>query len=310
MSESKENYVTLNSGALMPIVGYGTFLAKPGEVAAGVEAALKVGYRHIDCAECYENQAEIGEVFNRVFNDASTGIKREHVFITSKLWITDFKPSSVRPALEKCLKDLQLGYLDLWLMHIPVACEKKDGKIVGGRRLGYSLHDTWVEVEKAYKEKLCKSIGVSNFPVVLINDFQNKCEIVPAVNQIERHPYLAQNENVAFNKDCGISITAYAPLGAAGLMGSKFTDLKPPLENAAVVAVAAKHKKTAAQVLIRWSIDQGVVVIPKSVTASRIAENFNVFDFKLDEEDMKSINALDVGFRTFTQDWMGVPCFK
>lgn len=308
--EQKDAVAVLNTGAKMPLVGYGTFLSKPGEVGPAVEAALKAGYRHIDCAECYENQAEIGAVFNKVFNDPESGIKREDVFITSKLWVTYYHPDKVKAGLEKALQDLQLSYLDLYLMHIPISSEKKDGKIVATRRTGYSLHDTWKVLETCHKAGLAKAIGVSNFPAILMNDFQNGAEIVPAVNQIERHPYLSQMENVKFNQDLGVVVTAYAPLGAMGLMGKKFDKLKPLFTNDVIVAIAAKHKHTPAQVLIRWSVDSGVVVIPKSVTPSRIVENFSVFDFKLDEEDMKQIAALDCDFRTFAQDWPGVPCFK
>lgn len=309
MTEAKECFAVLNTGAKMPLVGYGTFLSKPGEVGPAVEAALKAGYRHIDCAECYENQAEIGAVFNKVFNDAASGIKREDVFITSKLWITDFHPDKVKAALEKALKDLQLTYLDLYLMHIPIASEKKDDKTVASKRSGFALLDTWKVLEKCHKDGMSKAIGVSNFPAILINDFQNAADIVPAVNQIERHPYLQQLETVKFNKACGIVVTAYAPLGAPGLMGDKFKDLKPLLSNDVIVAIAKKHSHTPAQVLSRWSVDSGVVVIPKSVNPTRIVENFNVFDFKLDEEDLKQIATLDASFRTFTQDWPGVPCF-
>lgn len=306
-----DRFVILNTGAKMPIVGFGTFLAKPGEVSTAIECALKAGYRHIDCAACYENEKEIGEVFNRVFNEEKS-VKREDVFITSKLWVTNFHPKDVRAGLEQTLKDLQLTYLDLYITHIPVPCEKKDGsKPVALRRAGYSLNDTWKKMEEAHKDGLCKAIGVSNYPAVMLNDLQNCCEIMPAVNQIERHPYLAQDANLAFNKKLGVSITAYAPLGAPGLMneGLKVT---PLLENEVIKAIADRHGKTPGQVLIRWSIDTGCVVIPKSVTPSRIESNFDVFDFKLSKADLKTIATLDRpgnSGRTFAQDWMGIPCF-
>jgi len=164
-------------------------------------------------------------------------------------------------------------------------------------------------LEQCHKEGLVKAIGVSNFPSVLINDFQNACEIVPAVNQIERHPYLAQYELHSFHESLGISITAYAPFGNPGLMADKLRSQGPLLSNPVILDIAKRHRKTPAQVLIRWQIDSGCVVIPKSITPTRIAENFNVFDFKLDTEDMTRIRGLDCGFRLFAQDWHGVPCF-
>lgn len=299
--------LTLNTGAHMPLVGFGTFLSKKGEVAAAVTEALKTGYRHIDCAATYENEEEIGEVFGKVFKEGE--IKREDVFITSKLWITEFHPDKARAALLKTLKDLQLDYLDLYLIHIPVASEKTDGNIKAARRTGFSVHDTWKVLEKCYEEGLVKAIGVSNYPAVLLNDLNNCCKVVPAVNQIERHPYLSQLKNVAFNKELGLAVTAYAPLGAPGLMAKMFAEKGSLMENEIVKKVAEKHGKAAAQVLIRWSVDSGVVVIPKSVTASRIQANFDVFDFKLDGDDMAEIAKLDCNLRSFTQDWMGVPCF-
>lgn len=308
-SLSKECFATLNTGAKMPMVGYGTFLSEPGVVGPAVEAAFKEGYRHIDCAECYDNQVEIGVVFDKIFNDASSGVTREDVFITSKLWTNDFHPSKVRPALEKTLKDLRLSYLDLYLMHIPIPTEKKDGNSVATKRAGFSLLDTWRVLEQCHKEGLVKAIGVSNFPCVLLNDFQNACEIVPAVNQIERHPYLAQYELQNFHNTLGVSITAYAPFGNPGLFSDKLRSQGPLLSNAAILDIAKKYKKTPAQVLIRWQIDSGCVVIPKSITPARIAENFDVFDFKLAPEDMARLKALDCGFRLFAQDWAGVPCF-
>jgi len=309
---SRDCYCVLNTGAKMPLVGYGTFLSEPGIVGPAVEAAFKAGYRHVDCAECYDNEVEIGVVFNKIFSDASSGIKREDVFVTSKLWTNDFHPSKVRAALEKTLKDLQLSYLDLYLMHIPIPTEKKtkDGDSTAVRRAGFSLLDTWRVLEQCHKEGLVKAIGVSNFPCVLINDFQNACEIVPAVNQIERHPYLAQYELHAFHQSLGIAITAYAPFGNPGLMSEKLRSQGPLLSNPVILETAKKHRKTPAQVLIRWQIDSGCVVIPKSITPTRIAENFDVFDFKLDAEDMARIRSLDCGFRLFAQDWAGVPCFS
>lgn len=312
MAEEKSDgqNMQLNTGAKMPRVGFGTFLSKKGEVAAAVGHALKNGYRHIDCAATYGNECEIGEVFAGVFGDESSGIKREDVFVTSKLWITCLHPNKVEDACRQTLKDLQLDYVDLYLVHMPVPIVKEDGSSKAMKRAGFTMHDTWKAMEAVHKLGLAKAIGISNFPAILVNDLQNGCEIMPAVHQIERHPYLQQNQNVVFNKSHGIVVTAYAPLGAPGLMASKYVDVKGLLANAVVLEIAKKHGKTAAQVLIRWSVDSDVVVIPKSVTPARIEQNFDVFDFALDEQDMKEMLGLDIGMRTFAQDWMGVPMFQ
>jgi len=302
--------VRLNTGAMMPTPGFGTFLSEPGQVGPAIDAALRAGYRHIDCAACYENEQEIGAEFAKWFDNKDSGVRREDVFVTSKLWLTEFHPSKVRAALQKTLADLRLAYLDLYLIHIPVICNRnEEGNSRAAKRAGFTLHDTWKVLEACYEEGLVKAIGVSNFPAVLLNELQNGCKIMPAVNQIERHPYLTQPENVAFNKDLGVVVTAYAPLGAPGLKGDDYKTVSSPLENAVILAIAAKYGKTPAQVLLRWSIDSGIVPLPKSINPSRIVENFNVFDFKLDAEDMAAVNNLNIGLRTFKQDWMGIPCF-
>jgi alcohol dehydrogenase (NADP+) len=307
-------FATLNTGAQMPLVGLGTFLSTTDEVQGAVRAALKAGYRHIDCAAAYRNEDKIGEVFAEFFNDPKSGVKREDVFITSKCPPMCTHPDTIEATLKKTLKDLQLEALDLYLIHQPnFAEEKKEekGKWTYGKRKGFGIQDSWRVMEKCHEAGLAKAIGISNFNAALVCDMQNYAKVVPAVNQVERHPYLAQNRLVDFHKENGIVTTAYAPLGAPGLMAKKFegTDVKAPLSCQTIVDIAAKHKKTPAQVLIRWSVEQGVVVIPKSVKPHRIVENFDVANFKLDADDMKAIAALDRGFRTFEQDWYGVPMF-
>jgi len=304
-------HVVLSTGAKMPILGFGTYQCPQGLVGACLEQAFKAGYRHIDCAEIYGNQKEIGAAFTKIFNDPKSGVKRQDIFITSKLWITDFRPESVRPALQKALTDLQLEYLDLYLMHIPVPCVKTpEGEEKAARRAGFALLDTWRVLEGAHAEGVVKAIGVSNFPAILINDFQNAAKVVPACNQIERHPYLSQMELVEFHRSLGIALTAFSPLGAPAEMGAKFAKVSEPLKNPVIQAIANKYGKTPAQVLLRWSIDSGIPVIPKSSTNSRIVENFDVFDFNLDAADMSHIAALDRGLRLFEQNQEGVPCFK
>lgn len=307
--------ITLYTGAKMPQVGFGTFLSKPGEVAQAVREALKAGYRHIDCAAVYGNEKEIGEVFAEVFGDESSGIKREDVWITSKLSPTMADPTKVRIALQTTLSDLQLDYLDLYLIHQPVPVQPDptyDGKhrIIGKfmplRSRGWGLQDVWRSMEAMQEEGLAKHIGVSNYAAQALNDLWMYARIQPAVLQIERHPYHSQKKIVEFCSANNVAITNYAPLGAPGLYTGQDA---PLLSNPAVLEIAKKHDKTAAQVLIRWGVDTNTIVIPKSVKPHRIQENFNVLDFKLTSEDLAALDGLERGGRLFQQDWMGVPAF-
>lgn len=306
----------LNSGNTMPALGFGTFLSAPGEVGPAVKAALLAGYKQIDCAAVYGNQKEIGDVFTEIFNDKSNGINREDIFITSKLAPFEARPGEIKDRLQETLKDLQLDYLDLWLIHQPTVVEDDptyDGKhrIIGKfrpvRGQGWGLQDIWRGMEACQEAGLTKAIGVSNYNAQTLNDCLCYAKIAPAVNQIERHPYLAQPEMMAMCKANGVVVTGYAPLGAPGLFGASEQSV---LSHDTITGLAKKHSKTAAQILIRWSIETGAVSIPKSVKTTRIQENFNVWDFKLSEEDLAEIAKMDSGRRLFLQDWMGVPAFK
>jgi len=306
----------LNTGASMPVLGIGTFLAAPGEVGAAVVAALKAGYKHVDCAAVYGNEAEIGAAMSSVFNDENSGIRREDIFITSKLWISDARPGKVSACLEKTLADLQLKYLDLYLIHQPIIVEPdptydgKDrmrGKFMPLRGVGWGLQDLWRDMEACHAAGLTKAIGVSNFNAQTLNDVLMYAKVPPAVNQIERHPYLQQNRFVEFCKKWGVVVTAYAPLGAPGLYGEDKEE--PLLTHPKVLAIAKTHGKTSAQIVIRWAIDCDTVVIPKSVKPARVQENFDVLDFQLSKEELDVMTTLEKNSRLFGQDWMGVPTF-
>jgi len=305
MAESKCS-IKLNTGAEMPLLGVGTFLSKPGEVATAIKAALAIGYRHIDCAAGYDNQKEIGHALQEVFAEGK--IKREDIFITSKLRSGCMQPSGIVEQLDITLADLQLSYLDLYLVHQPVATKAgSSGGSVPQR--GFGLHEVWRVFETIYESGKAKAIGVSNFPTVVLNDLLNYAKVVPAVQQIERTPYLTQTKHIQFCRDNSIHITAFGALGAPGLMSSRKPNVKPLLQNETVGKIAVKHGKTLAQVLIRWHMQSDIVVIPKSINPERLKENFAVWDFVLTKEDMEALDGLNENFRFFDQDWHTVPTF-
>jgi len=313
------NTLLLNTGARMPMVGLGTFLAPPGEVGAAVKTALENGYKHIDCAALYQNEKEVGEAINGYLKEQENkegGTKRKDIFVTSKLAASRCRPEEVELGLRDSLSDLGLDYLDLYLIHQPISVvpnpdyDGKDriGKFIHAPHLsGWGMQDVWREMEKCYEKGLVKAIGVSNFNGQMLNDMLTYAKVPPAVNQIERHPYLQQNNFVEFTKKCGMQTTAYAPLGAPGLFSKQET---PLLQNDVILSIAEAHKKTPAQILIRWAVDSETIVIPKSQKPHRVKENFDVFDFQLSEDEVKKIKELDSGRRLFAQDWMGVPCFE
>jgi len=286
-------------------LGFGTLLAKAGEVETAVKTALQIGYRHIDCAESYGNQKEIGTALSEVFAEGK--ISRKDVFITSKLNPVCAHPDKVLTQIKTTLSDLQLTYLDLYLIHQPVPCvvdPQNPDKLIAAR--GVTIQQIWKKFEEIYDSGLVKSIGISNFPTVLINDLLNYARIKPAIHQIELSPYLTQKKHVQFCKSHGIELTSYGALGALGLFGGQE---KPVLSNPVVLDIAAKKGKTPAQILIRYQIEGKVTVIPKSVNPNRIAENFNVWDFSLNQEEMNALDGLNQNRRLFEQDWHGVPTF-
>jgi len=291
----------------MPIVGLGTFQSPPGEVGGAVKAALADGYRHIDCASVYNNEAEIGTALKEVFAEGK--IKRENIFITSKLRAGGTEPSGIEAQLDKTLANLQTSYLDLYLIHQPVPVKLVNDNSVPCRHVGWGLQDVWRVMEKLFDGKKVRAIGVSNFNTALLNDVLCYSRIPPAVNQIERHPFLVQQKHVEFCQKYGVQVTAFASLGSPGLM-AKIKPGSPELLVAdPVVSLGKKYGKTPAQILVRWSIDTGVISLPKSTKAERVKENFQVFDFKLTPEEVQTLSKMDQNIRFFAQDWHGVPVF-
>lgn len=287
----------------MDAIGLGTWKSEKGEVANAVKIALNNGYKHIDCAATYGNEAEIGEAFAEVFGKGD--IKREDVWVTSKLWNNAHKKEDVIPALKQTLKDLQLEYLDLYLIHWPVAF-KPDVSFPEKAEDFLSLEEvplieTWKEMIKAKEHGLVKHIGVSNFSIEKLEELMNDTDHAPEMNQVELHPYLQQDKLLEFCSRNGINVTGYSPLGSGDRSEEMKADDEPSLlENPVINKIAKKHGASAGQILIKWSEQRGTAVIPKSTNEGRIKENLQSAGFQLDEDDLKEIADLDDHFRYVT----------
>ncbi len=260
--------VLLNNGVAMPQLGFGVWQVPDDEAEKAVATALEAGYRSIDTAAIYENERGTGKAV------AASGIAREELFVTTKLWNSEQGHDSALRAFDASLERLGLDYVDLYLIHWPVPA--KDAYV-----------DTYKALEKILADGRAKAIGVSNFLPEHLERLTAETSVVPAVNQIELHPQLPQAESRAVHARLGIATEAWSPLG----QGRGLLDVP------ALVAIARKHGRTPAQVVLRWHLQLGNVVIPKSVTPSRIRENIDVFDFELDAEDVAAIGALDEGRR-------------
>jgi 2,5-diketo-D-gluconate reductase A len=275
---SKVPSISVNNGVAMPQLGFGVWQVPDDEAAKAVATALEAGYRSVDTAAIYENEEGTGRAV------AASGIPREELFITTKLWNSDQGYDSTLRAFDASLDKLGLDYIDLYLIHWPLP--SKDAYV-----------ETYKAFEKIYADGRAKAIGVSNFLPEHLERLIGETSVVPAVNQIELHPQLQQGELRAFHDRHGIRTEAWSPLGQG----------KGLLEVPTVVAVAQKHGRTPAQVVLRWHLEIGNVVIPKSVTPSRIKENFDLFDFALDADDLAAFEKMDSGTRfganPETMDW-------
>ncbi|KAJ5631475.1 uncharacterized protein N7484_011575 [Penicillium longicatenatum] len=276
----------LNSGYEIPAVGLGTWLSKPHEVEKAVEHALRSGYRHIDAAACYQNENEVGNGWKK------SGVPREEIFITSKLWNTHHHPDHVEEGLNQTLKDLQTDYVDLYLIHWPVAFEHTNETLTPTdpvtkrfRIADVPVADTWAALEKLVASGKIRSIGISNFTIDATKKLLETAKIVPATNQIEAHPFLQQPELTKFLKDKNILITAYSPLG------NNTFGIPRVIDDPTVAEIAKKLNRDPAQLLISWAIQRGSAVLPKSVTPSRIESNFE--DFIIPDAEFEALNKLD-----------------
>jgi len=288
----------LNNGLEMPMLGFGTWQSKPGEVRQAVMDAIDAGYRHIDGARIYENEAEVGEGYKAKMDDGT--VKREDLFIVSKLWDNAHTPSEVVPALKNTLSDLGLTYLDLYLIHWPISFKPSEqlcprdsnGQLMYDNEI--DLADTWKEMEKCVALGLTKSIGISNFNTQQIENILKSCTIKPVTNQIELHPYFPQIKLVDFCKARDISITAYSPFGCPTHPTAKPGEPKL-LEEPLLIEIGKKYGKRPNHVILKWLLQRDLITIPKSVTKSRIIDNFDVFNFTLTAEEMKQVESLDKG---------------
>ncbi|XP_018320818.2 aldose reductase-like [Agrilus planipennis] len=297
-------FIKFNNGQLYPLFGLGTWKSKPGEVTEAVKHAIDVGYRQIDCAHVYENEKEVGAGI--AVKIAEGKVKREDLYVTSKLWNTYHRPDLVEGALKQTLNDLGLTYLDLYLIHWPFAFKEENGLFPtdSDGNLIYSdvdYVDTWKALEKVCQKGLTKAIGISNFNKRQIERILKNATITPVTNQIECHPYLSQKKLSVYCKSKGIAITAYSPLGSPDRPWAKPDDPKL-LDEPKLKKIAEKYGKSPAQIVLRYQVQQGHITIPKSVTKRRIEENIKIFDFVLTPEDMGYIDTFDCNGRICPYD--------
>jgi 2,5-diketo-D-gluconate reductase A len=255
-------YITLSNGVKMPQLGYGVYQVTKEECERCVLDALKVGYRHIDTAQAYYNEEEVGNAIKK------SGIPRKEIFLTTKVWVTNYGYEQTIKCVEDSLKKLQTDYIDLMLLHQPFG----------------DYYGAWRALEDLYEKGILKSIGISNFYPDRMIDLTCFSRIKPMVNQVETHPFNQQIEAQQWMKKYGVQIEAWAPFGEG--RGDMFT-------NPTIAAIGKKYNKSVAQVILRWELQRGIVVIPKSTHIERMQENFNVFDFTLSDEDMQIMASLD-----------------
>ena len=276
-SRTAQPTVTLNDGHVMPQIGFGTFLMPPDETRALCKAAIETGYRAIDTATFYANEAEVG---------AAVRDSRETIFVTTKLWRDDMGRGNTRAAFDRSFAALGLDWLDLYLIHWP---EPQIG-LAG---------ETWRELITLRDEGRVRSIGVSNFTARHLEQIIDDTGVIPAVNQVECHPRFQQVELKAFCAENGIKLTAWSPLGRGTV-----------LDDPEIARIAEKHGRTAAQVILRWHLEEDVIVIPKSSSPDRIKENLDLFDFRLDDDDLRAIAAMDEADGRIGPDPDDTPSFQ
>lgn len=289
-----DKYIELNSGSKIPIIGLGTWNTKGFSLQSAIAEAVKVGYRHIDTAYVYENEVDVGKALKRVFKAGEC--TRDEMFVTTKLWNTYHRADLVRTGCFQSLERLQLDYIDLFLMHTPCAYKEGTGELRPrdeSQNVSFSnanFEDTWRQMKKLQQEGVVRNIGVSNFNIKQLKIIL-ATGIVPSVLQIESHPFLVQNDVEEFCRKNSIHITGYSPLGSPS-RPIVFTGEPILLANETIGGIARSHKKTSAQVLIRYQFQKGHSTIPKSERIDHIRENYNVFNFELSASEMSTLDDL------------------
>jgi D-xylose reductase len=302
--------LTLDSGDQMPVVGLGLWKVPRASCADLIQQAIRTGYRHLDCACDYGNEAEVGSGIRAAMSAGAC--RRKDLWVTSKLWNTYHRPEHVRPAVERSLRDLQLDYLDLYLIHFPIAQEfvpfdaryppewfydprSAEPRV---RFAKVPLGETWMAMEELVSAGLVRNIGVCNYNCALLRDLLSYARIHPAVLQVELHPYLTQEKLLRFCRENRIAVTGFSPLGALsyvelGVAGPEHSVLQEPV----VRAAADRHGKTPAQMVLRWAVQRGTAIVPKTVRPDRLVENLTLFDFELSTNEMAAVSALNRDLR-------------
>ncbi|CAB4290025.1 unnamed protein product [Prunus armeniaca] len=294
--------ITLNNGFEMPVIGLGLWRLEKDELRSAILNAIKLGYRHFDAAAHYKTEIDVG---NAIAEAIQSGlVKREELFITSKVWNSDH--GHVVEACKNSLKKLQLDYLDLYLVHYPLATKHSgvgttasllDENKVLDIDVTVSLETTWHDMEKTVDLGLVRSIGLSNYELFLTRDCLSYAKIKPQVSQFETHPYFQRESLVRFCKKHGVVPMAHTPLGGATANVKAFGSISP-LEDPVLIGLAKKYKRSVAQIALRWNLERGTPVIPKSSKVERLKENLEILNFKLEKEDIELINTIDKKFRT------------
>jgi alcohol dehydrogenase (NADP+) len=300
--------LTLNTGDTIPAIGFGTWQLDADSAYYAVKLAVEIGYRHLDCAHIYGNEAHIGRALDEIFPT----IDRGRLWVTSKLWNDCHRPELVEPALKTTLANLRLDYLDLYLMHWPIAQRPGVVRPETGQDFesleDVPLLETWQAMEACQRSGLCRNLGVANFNIPKLKNLLDHGSIAPAMNQVESHPFLQQNELLNFCQSNEIGFTAYSPLGSRARPERLLKENEPSLfGHPEIQRIADKHDNTPAQILLAWAVGRGTIPIPKSSNPDRMRENFAAVDIELDNDDMLAIGKINKDYRFIDGSFWALP---